>query len=501
MIWLSHISVRAKLALLLGLCALGIFVVAASAVFSLRDAVNASQQLVQTEVAALRALGDVRADVGNMRRFEKDMFLNLAQDETLQRYHQAWTRQVASGLERLAAILQHVHSNYQIDTFVALLAAAKAAVDASGAGDCDKDSPSLKVIADHIRACTFTVTDGVIPGNEGRGYVLRRIARRAIRHGYKLGQTKPFFHALVPALVEAMGEAYPELAKAAAHVERVLKQEEERFAETLASGMTLLEGAIAKLVPGPDFPSGGILMGLDGVKDAYANGRGALKVRGKVSVESLGPRRTGIIVSELPYMVGPERLIEKIRDAVQSKKLQGISDVTDLTDRNHGLRVAIGIAHEAVGHGRVEQVTVQGVCDQKARRLLIHCDRPERIDRRFLSGGKAQSVGICSIQGRPRRVDVVCRIHRLGLGVAVDAQHGPSHAIKIVILQMFARAEKVTGRHLARVYLRLHGVESSPGICHASLDRRPHVRRQLCHIELKPRTNADLCKACAQIDL
>ncbi|NKF33840.1 DNA topoisomerase IV, partial [Pseudomonas sp. BGM005] len=82
---------------------------------------------------------------------------------------------------------------------------------------------------------------------------------------------------------------------------------------------------------------------LDGVKDAYANGRGALKVRGKVSVESLGPRRTGIIVSELPYMVGPERLIEKIRDAVQSKKLQGISDVTDLTDRNHGLRVAIGI--------------------------------------------------------------------------------------------------------------------------------------------------------------
>lgn len=119
--------------------------------------------------------------------------------------------------------------------------------------------------------------------------------------------------------------------------------------EVVAAATHLLEHPEAtteelmEFVPGPDFPSGGILMGLDGVKDAYATGRGALKVRGKVSVEPLGPRRTGIIVSELPYMVGPERLIEKIRDAVQSKKLQGISDVTDLTDRNHGLRVAIGI--------------------------------------------------------------------------------------------------------------------------------------------------------------
>ena len=119
--------------------------------------------------------------------------------------------------------------------------------------------------------------------------------------------------------------------------------------EVVAAATHLLENPDAttedlmEFVPGPDFPSGGILMGLDGVKDAYTNGRGALKVRGKVSVEPLGPRRTGIIVSELPYMVGPERLIEKIRDAVQAKKLQGISDVTDLTDRNHGLRVAIGI--------------------------------------------------------------------------------------------------------------------------------------------------------------
>lgn len=119
--------------------------------------------------------------------------------------------------------------------------------------------------------------------------------------------------------------------------------------EVVAAAIHLLENPDAtteelmEFVPGPDFPSGGILMGLDGVKDAYANGRGALKVRGKVSVEPLGPRRTGIVVTELPYNVGPERLIEKIRDAVQAKKLQGISDVTDLTDRHHGLRIQIGI--------------------------------------------------------------------------------------------------------------------------------------------------------------
>ncbi|MGD9832996.1 MAG: alanine--tRNA ligase [Piscinibacter sp.] len=149
------------------------------------------------------------------------------------------------GLERIAAVLQHVHSNYEIDLFVNLLAAAKSAVDAAGAGGCDKDSPSLKVIADHIRACTFTITDGVIPGNEGRGYVLRRIARRAIRHGYKLGARKPFFHALVAPLVDEMGEAYPELKREKLRVTEVLKQEEERFFQTIANGMEILEAALA----------------------------------------------------------------------------------------------------------------------------------------------------------------------------------------------------------------------------------------------------------------
>jgi alanyl-tRNA synthetase len=149
------------------------------------------------------------------------------------------------GLERLTAVLQHVHSNYEIDLFVGLLQAAKAAVDLSGAGDSDATSPSLKVIADHIRACSFTVADGVIPGNEGRGYVLRRIARRAIRHGYKLGARKPFFHTLVAPLALAMGDAYPELRRDQQRITDVLKTEEERFFQTIANGMDILETALA----------------------------------------------------------------------------------------------------------------------------------------------------------------------------------------------------------------------------------------------------------------
>ena len=149
------------------------------------------------------------------------------------------------GLERIAAVLQHVHSNYEIDLFVNLLKASKEAVDTAGGENCDADSPSLKVIADHIRACSFIVVDGVIPGNAGRGYVLRRIARRAIRHGYKLGARKPFFYQLVPALVKEMGDAYPELRAAQDKVSEVIKQEEERFFQTIANGMEILDGALA----------------------------------------------------------------------------------------------------------------------------------------------------------------------------------------------------------------------------------------------------------------
>src|SRR5690606_28021723 len=131
------------------------------------------------------------------------------------------------GLERIAAVLQGVHSNYQIDMFQRLIAAAAREVAVPGGAPVDPHNNSLKVIADHIRACAFLIVDGIIPGNEGRGYVLRRIVRRALRHGYKLGQTRPFFHRLVPDLVAEMGEAYPELAKARERVAQVLKQEEE----------------------------------------------------------------------------------------------------------------------------------------------------------------------------------------------------------------------------------------------------------------------------------
>jgi len=144
------------------------------------------------------------------------------------------------GLERIAAVLQGKHSNYEIDLFQDLIKAAARETDQK-----QLKNPSLNVIADHIRACSFLVVDGVIPGNEGRGYVLRRIIRRAIRHGYKLGQKKPFFHRLVEDLDRAMGAAYPELRKDKARVAAVLKQEEERFAETLENGMSVLESALA----------------------------------------------------------------------------------------------------------------------------------------------------------------------------------------------------------------------------------------------------------------
>jgi alanyl-tRNA synthetase len=143
------------------------------------------------------------------------------------------------GLERIAAVLQGVHSNYEIDLFRDLI---KAAAKVTGAKDLT--SSSLRVIADHIRACSFLITDGVIPGNEGRGYVLRRIIRRAIRHGYKLGRNRPFFHKLVADLARVMGDAYPELRAAQQRVTDVLRQEEERFAETLENGMKMLENAL-----------------------------------------------------------------------------------------------------------------------------------------------------------------------------------------------------------------------------------------------------------------
>lgn len=153
------------------------------------------------------------------------------------------------GLERISAVMQHVHSNYQIDLFQSLLAAAAEAIGCS-----NDEQPSLKVVADHIRSCGFLIADGVLPSNEGRGYVLRRIIRRACRHGNKLGATGSFFHKIVAALVTEMGEAFPELKSQQAHIERVLKTEEEQFAKTLEQGLRILEQDLAqlqgKVVPG-----------------------------------------------------------------------------------------------------------------------------------------------------------------------------------------------------------------------------------------------------------
>ncbi len=148
------------------------------------------------------------------------------------------------GLERTAAVLQHVHSNYEIDLFQRLIAAA-----ARETATTQLDSPSLRVLADHIRACAFLVADGVIPGNEGRGYVLRRIIRRAIRHGYKLGARSAFFHRLLPDLIAEMGRAYPELAQGQARISEVLRQEETRFFETIEHGMEILESELQKIQP------------------------------------------------------------------------------------------------------------------------------------------------------------------------------------------------------------------------------------------------------------
>ena len=146
------------------------------------------------------------------------------------------------GLERISAVLQHVHSNYEIDLFQNLIEAAARETSAA-----DMDSPSLKVLADHIRACAFLLADGVIPGNEGRGYVLRRIIRRAIRHGYKLGARAAFFHKMVPDLVVEMGAAYPELAASEKRVMDTLKQEEDRFFATIENGMAILEADLAAM--------------------------------------------------------------------------------------------------------------------------------------------------------------------------------------------------------------------------------------------------------------
>jgi alanyl-tRNA synthetase len=249
------------------------------------------------------------------------------------------------GLERLAAVLQHVHSNYQIDLFAHLLAATREAVAAGGGAGFDPDSPSLKVIADHIRACSFTIVDGVIPGNEGRGYVLRRIARRAIRHGYKLGARKPFFHTLVAPLAAEMGEAYPELRRDAVRVTEVLRQEEERFFQTIAHGMEILEGALANGATTID-------------------GETAFKLHDTfgfpLDLTADVCRERGVAVDEAGFQAAMTRQREQARAAAKFRMAAGLEYTGDATAFH-------GYEHLVCEHSKVTALYIDGTPATKAR--------------------------------------------------------------------------------------------------------------------------------------
>ncbi|MCE2690656.1 MAG: alanine--tRNA ligase [Rubrivivax sp.] len=269
------------------------------------------------------------------------MQFNRTEDGTMHRLPKP-SVDTGMGLERLAAVLQHVHSNYEIDLFRNLLLATRDAVVASGgAADIDLLAPSLKVIADHIRACSFTVVDGVIPGNEGRGYVLRRIARRAIRHGYKLGARKPFFHKLVQPLAGEMGDAYPELRREAVRVTEVLKQEEERFFQTIANGMEILETALAT----------------DAGRSSGIDGETAFKLHDTfgfpLDLTADVCRERGVSVDEAGFNAAMTRQREQARSAAKFKMAAGLEYSGDATAFH-------GYEHLVCEHSKVTALYVDG---------------------------------------------------------------------------------------------------------------------------------------------
>ena len=276
------------------------------------------------------------------------------------------------GLERLAAVLQHVHSNYQIDLFAHLLAATRDAVAAVGGdGSIDLQTPSLRVIADHIRACAFTVTDGVIPGNEGRGYVLRRIARRAIRHGYKLGARKPFFHTLVAPLAAEMGGAFPELRRDAVRVTEVLKVEEERFFQTIAHGMEMLETALAK---------GATLIDGDTAFKLHDTFGFPLDLTADVC------RERGVAVDEAGFNAAMNRQREQARASAKFKMAAGLSYSGDDTTFH-------GYEHLVCEHSKVTALYVDGSAVTQAQAgddVLIVLDHTPFYAE---SGGQAGDTG------------------------------------------------------------------------------------------------------------
>ncbi|KQR86044.1 alanine--tRNA ligase [Burkholderia sp. Leaf177] len=248
------------------------------------------------------------------------------------------------GLERLAAVLQHVHSNYEIDLFQSLIKAA-----ARETGTPDLTNNSLKVIADHIRACSFLIVDGVIPGNEGRGYVLRRIVRRAIRHGYKLGRKGAFFHKLVADLVEQMGAAYPELKEAQTRVTDVLRQEEERFFETIEHGMSMLETALAEL---------------DAKGSKQLDGELAFKLHDTfgfpLDLTADVCRERGITVDEAAFDEAMARQREQARSAGKFKSAQGLEYAGEKTTFH-------GYENEIFDDAKIVAIYVDGVSAKEAQ--------------------------------------------------------------------------------------------------------------------------------------
>ena len=267
------------------------------------------------------------------------------------------------GLERIATVLQGKHSNYEIDLFQNLLAAARTAVTAaSPAGEgFDANSPSLKVIADHIRACSFTVADGVIPSNEGRGYVLRRITRRAIRHGYKLGARTPFFHKLVAALAAEMGEAYPELRSNEKRITEVLKTEEERFFQTIANGMEILNSALLDTVvhDGLDLERGAPAA----VSSKVLDGDTAFKLHDTygfpVDLTADVCREHGVMVDQAGFDAAMARQREQARAAGKFKMAAGLAYGGVATGFH-------GYEHLTVDAAKVTAIYVDGASVQQA---------------------------------------------------------------------------------------------------------------------------------------
>ena len=283
------------------------------------------------------------------------------------------------GLERIAAVLQHVHSNYEIDLFQDLIRAA-----ARETGCTDLSNPSLRVISDHIRACSFLIVDGVIPGNEGRGYVLRRIIRRALRHGHKLGQSQPFFHRLVGDLDAAMGSAYPELSAARERVADVLKQEEERFGETLAHGMSILEQALA---------GGGKLLDGETAFRLYDTFGFPLDLTADVC------RERGVTVDEAGFEAAMERQREQARAAGKFRMAAGL-DYSGDTTRFEGYEY-LALEGASISALYVDGSPVQSV--EAGREAVVVLNRTPFYAE---SGGQVGDAGVLQSADGSTRFDV-----------------------------------------------------------------------------------------------